>query len=124
VPDLNLTSHIVIANAAGGFGGVRQAIAYAICATPPGATTRLGATTGATIANSTSTTTNECPGNSRTTGVGAAASTGPDIGGFVVVNWNTINLPRKEATAEAAEALNPGANVACDLDVFNICWAH
>jgi hypothetical protein len=122
VPDFNLTSNTVIANAAGGFAGAWQAISYAICATPPGATTRLGQTTGANPANSKSSTTNACPGNTRTTGVGGAASTGPDIGGFVFVRQISTNLVQKEATAEGIEALDPGVGIAWDLDVFNICW--
>jgi hypothetical protein len=123
VPDFNLTSHTVIANAAGGFAGAWQAISYAICATPPGATTRLGQTTGSDPTDSKSTTTNACPGNSRTTGVGGAASTGTAVGGFVFVNRITTNLVQQEATARGVEGLDPGADVAWDLDVFNICWA-
>jgi len=123
VPDFNLTSNTVIADAAGGFANGWQAISYAICATPPGATTRLGATTGANPTNSKSAVTNACPGNSRTTGVGSAASTGAAVGGFVFVNRMSTNLGQQEATAEAVEGLNPGAAVAWDFAVFNICWA-
>ena len=123
VPDFNLTSHTVIANAAGGFGGVWQATSYAICATPPGLTTRRGHTSGSDPTNAKSATTIDCPGNSRTTGVGGAASTGPAVGGFVFVNRIGTDLAQQNATAEAVEGLNPGAGVAWDLDVFSICWA-
>lgn len=123
VPDFNLTSNTVIANAANGFGGAWEATAYAICATPPGATTRKAQTSGSDPTNSKSATTDDCPGNTRTTGVGGAASTGTDIGGFVFVNQISTNPAQHKATAEAVEALDPGVGVAWDLDVFNICWA-
>lgn len=90
---------------------------------PPGATTRLGQTTGSDPANSKSTTTSACPGNSRTTGVGGAASTGTAVGGFVFINRINTNLVQQEATATGVEGLDPGAGVAWDLDGFNICWA-
>lgn len=123
VPNFDLTTNTVIANAANGFAGAWEATSYAVCATPPGATTRLGETSGSDPTNSKSATTNDCPDNTRTTGVGGAASTGPAIGGFVFVNQVSTNLVQHTATAEAVEALDPGVGVAWDLDTFNICWA-
>jgi hypothetical protein len=128
LPNFALTSNTVTADAAFGLAGNWELIAYAICATPPGAApVREAQSTigGANPVNSKSQQTSSCPAGTATTGVGgsATAAGGASISGYVFVNQVSSNLAQDTATAEAVEGQNPGGGVNWYLSAYDICWA-
>jgi hypothetical protein len=125
LPDFALTSNTVRADASGGFAGNWELVAYAICATPPGADpTRVAQAFigGPSPANAKSQKSGDCPAGTVSTGVGGAASSAAGISGFVLLNRISANLAQTEATVEAVEGVNPGGGVAWDLAAYNACW--
>ncbi|WP_433731620.1 hypothetical protein ACQP2Y_23190 [Actinoplanes sp. CA-051413] len=128
LPNFALTSNTVTADAAFGFAGSWELIAYAICGTPPGvgpvreAQSTVG---GADPVNAKSQQSSACPAGTATTGVGgsATATAGATISGYVFVNQVSSNLAQDTATAEAVEGLNPGGGVSWYLSAYDICWA-
>jgi hypothetical protein len=128
LPSFASTSNTVTADAAFGFAGNWELIAYAICGTPPAAApVRVAQSTvgGADPVNSKSQQSGTCPAGTAITGVGgsATAAGGATIGGFVFVNQVSSNLVQDTATAEAVEGRNPGAGVSWYLSAYATCWA-
>jgi hypothetical protein len=128
LPNFALTSNTVTADAAFGFAGAWELIAYAVCGTPPGAApVREAQSTigGADPVNAKSQQSSACPAGTATTGVGgsATATAGATISGYVLVNQVSSNLAQDTATAEAVEGRNPGAAVSWYLSAHDICWA-
>lgn len=129
-PDSALTYNAVVADAAFGFAGNWELIAYAICATPNPLRAdphRTGRGQAATSADSKRETTADCHPDypdMLTTGVGAAAAPGSaaDLGGFVFINEMSTNLVQEQATARAVEGVNLGAGDTWYVAAFNICW--
>jgi hypothetical protein len=126
LPDFALTSNTVRADASGGFASDWELIAYAICGTPPGAAPVRDAQAffgGPSSVDAKNQKSGTCSvAGTVSTGVGGAASSTDNIAGFVFLNRISANLAQTEATAEAVEGVDPGAGVAWDLAVYNICW--